>query len=173
MRAKKQEIVASLKGVFSKSAAVIMMHNRGLSVAEFRDLRKKISASDGSCLVVKNSLARVALEGLAYESSLAGRFSGPVILIFCDHNDPVALIKVLVNLSKINGKIALLCGAIGSTLLEEETIRNMALLPSLNELRAKIVAALNAPVVRLVQLLKAPGEQLARVLKLHSDGESV
>ncbi|WP_138379491.1 50S ribosomal protein L10 [Luteithermobacter gelatinilyticus] len=159
-RAQKKESVAFLKDVFSSSASVVVVRNGGLSVAEMTDLRNQMREAGASIKVAKNRLARLALEGSEIES-IGEYLTGPTALGFSE--DPVAPAKILVQFAKKNDKLEILGGAMGTTSLDVNGVKALAELPSLDELRGKIVGLLQAPAGKLASVTQAPAAQLARV----------
>jgi large subunit ribosomal protein L10 len=166
LRAKKTEIVDGLRGVFNEAGVIVVTHYQGLSVAEVTDLRRGMHAAGARFRVTKNRLAKIALADTPY-SSLADLFTGPTAIAFS--RDPIAAPKAAVSYAKRNDKLAIIGGALGSNLLSAEQVRALADLPSIDELRAKLVGLLVSPAARLLSLLQAPGAQLARVLAAHAD----
>ncbi len=166
LRAKKTEIVDGLRGVFNEAGVIVVTHYQGLSVAEVTDLRRGMLAAGARFRVTKNRLARIALADTPY-SSLADLFTGPTAIAFS--RDPIAAPRAAVSYAKRNEKLAIIGGALGSNLLSAEQVRALADLPSIDELRAKLVGLLVSPAARLLSLLQAPGAQLARVLAAHAD----
>lgn len=166
LRAKKTEIVEGLRGLFSDAGVVVVTHYQGLSVAEVTELRRGMRAAGARFRVTKNRLAKIALADTPY-SSLAKLFTGPTAIAFS--SDPVAAPKAAVTYAKRNEKLSIIGGALGGTLLTSEQVRALADLPSIDELRARLVGLLNRPASRLVSVLQAPGAQLARVLAAHAD----
>jgi large subunit ribosomal protein L10 len=166
LRAKKSEIVDSLRGVFNDAGVIVVTHYQGLSVAEVTDLRRGMRAAGARFRVTKNRLAKIALADTPY-STLADLFVGPTAIAFS--HDPIAAPKAAVGYAKRNEKLAIIGGALGSNLLSAEQVRALADLPSIDELRAKLVGLLASPAARLVGLLQAPGAQLARVLAARAD----
>ncbi|MFC7050194.1 50S ribosomal protein L10 [Emcibacter nanhaiensis] len=159
-RAQKKESVAFLKDVFSSSATVVVVRNNGLSVAEMTDLRNQMREAGASLKVAKNRLARLALEGSELES--IGEFLvGPTALGYSE--DPVAPAKILVKFAKDHDDLEVLGGAMGATSLDVNGVKALADLPSLDELRGKIVGLLQAPAGKLASVTQAPAGQLARV----------
>jgi large subunit ribosomal protein L10 len=166
LRAKKTEIVDSLRGVFSDAGVVVVTHYQGMSVAEVTELRRGMREAGARFRVTKNRLAKIALADTPY-SSLADLFTGPTAIAFS--RDPVAAPKAAVGYAKRNEKLAIIGGALGGSLLTSEQVRALADLPSIDQVRARLVGLLTTPAARLVSLLQAPGGQLARVLAAHAD----
>ncbi len=156
----KEEVVAGLNRTFSEAAAVVVTHYRGLNVAEMNELRGKMREAGAGFRVTKNRLARLALDGTPYVP-LAEMFDGPVAIAYSD--DVVAPARTCVDFAKRNDKLIVLGGAMGETVLDAGAVRNLAGLPSLDELRGGIVGLLNAPAAKIARVLQAPAGQLARV----------
>jgi large subunit ribosomal protein L10 len=163
---KKTQVVRELKEIFSSTQMVIVTLNKGLTVQQSRDLRRQIKNEGNGChQVSKNSLARIAMQDTRF-ASLTNILKGPTSLTYSD--DPVAIAKVLSNFSKDNGKLEILGGVMDSSFLEVNAIKQLAALPSMNELKGKIVGLLCAPAIRLASILQAPAAQLARVLNAYA-----
>jgi large subunit ribosomal protein L10 len=165
-RAEKQDLVASLHRTFSETAVVLVSHYSGLTVAEIGDLRKRMRDTGAALKVTKNRLAKRALQGTRY-GNLEGLFTGPTAITYAD--DPVAAAKVAVGYARTNPKLVLLGGGVGGHLLDAEGVRALAALPSLDELRSRLIGLLNAPMARTVGMLRAPTEQLARVFSAYGE----
>jgi large subunit ribosomal protein L10 len=163
-RGEKEEVVADLSRTFNNAAAVVVTHYRGLNVAEISDLRGKMREAGAKFRVTKNRLARLALDGTPY-APLAEMFEGPVAIAYSD--DVVAPAKICVNFAKQNDKLVVVGGAMGETLLDASAVNDLASLPSLDELRGKIIGLLNAPATKVAGVLQAPAGQLARVIDAH------
>lgn len=159
-RVQKEEMVTFLKGIFSDAASVIVVRNVGLNVGEMTSLRTQMREAGASLKVAKNRLARLALEGTEIEF-IGDYLKGPAVLGYSD--DPVAAAKVLVKFAKKNDKIEVLGGAMGSLMLDLDAVKALAALPSLDELRGKLVGLLQAPAGKLARITQAPAGQLARV----------
>ena len=164
-RAEKQEAVTMLNGVFKSAAAVVVAHYSGLTVAQMSVLRRQMKKGGAGVKVAKNRLAKKALEGtdVAHVASL---LKGPTLIAYS--NDPVTAPKVAVDFAKGNEKFIILGGAMGKTSLDVGGVKALAALPSLDELRAKIVGLLQAPATKIAQIVNAPASQLARVVSAYS-----
>lgn len=160
-RAQKQELIASLSGVFSTTSVVVVAHYSGLTVAEMTALRSKMREAGASFKVTKNRLAKLALKGTQSEA-LSDLLTGPTAIGYSD--DPVAAPKVLVNFAKSNEKLIILGGVMGQTTLNPDSVKALAELPSLDELRAKLIGMIQTPATRMAGVLQAPAGQLARVM---------
>lgn len=159
-RAEKREFVTGLNSVFKSTGSVVVAHYAGLTVANMNDLRVKMRAAGGSVKVAKNRLAKIALQGTDSEG-MSALFKGQTLIAYSD--DPVAAPKVAADFAKGNDKLVILGGAMGSTVLDENGVRALATMPSLDELRAKIIAMINTPATRIAGVVQAPAGQLARV----------
>lgn len=164
-RSEKTELVSSLRGTFENTGIVVVTHYSGLSVSDITDLRSQMRAAGASFKVTKNRLTRLALEGTPYEP-IGDLFTGPTAIAYSD--DPVGPAKVAVDFAKKNEKLIVLGGAMGDVSLNVDDIKQLATLPSLDELRAKIVGMLNTPATRIAGVLQAPGGQVARVISAHA-----
>jgi large subunit ribosomal protein L10 len=164
-RAQKSELVAELNEVFKGAAAVVVTRNLGLTVAQSTQLRVKMRAAGASYKVAKNRLARIAAEGTPY-TSLSDLLTGPTAL--STSADPVAAAKVVVEFARTNDKLEIVGGAMGDTALDVAGVKALAELPSLDELRAKIVGLVQAPATKVASILAAPGSQIARVLSAYA-----
>jgi large subunit ribosomal protein L10 len=160
-RAQKAELVAELNKVFQDAESVVVTHYSGLSVAEVTDLRRKMSEAGASFKVAKNRLARLALEGTEY-GSLSDMLTGPTAIAYS--SDPVAAAKVAVDFAKGNEKLVIVGGAMGATALDADGVKALASMPSLDELRGKLVGLIQAPATKVAGVVQAPAGQLARVL---------
>lgn len=159
-RAEKEQLVAKLNAVFSETSVVVVTRNLGLTVAQVNDLRGKMRDAGASYKVAKNRLARIALEGTDY-GSISDMLVGPTAL--ATSTDPVAAAKAAVAFAKTTDKFEIVGGAMGNTVLDVNGVKALAELPSLDELRAKIIGLVNAPATKLAQLANAPAAKLARV----------
>ena len=168
-KAKKAEVVEDLNGVFSKAGSVVVAHYSGMTVAQMADLRSRMGAAGASFRVAKNRLAVRALKGTPIEG-IAHLFKGPTGIAVSD--DPVAASKVAAAYAKVNEKLVILGGAVGSTALDAEGVRALATLPSLDELRGKLVGLLVAPATKTAGVLQAPAGQIARVIAAYSEKDA-
>ena len=168
-RAQKAAAVADLKQTFSEVGVVVVTRNLGLTVAQSTQLRTKMREAGATYKVSKNKLAKIALDGTDY-LSLGDMFTGPVGL--ASSIDPVAAAKVVVDFAKTNDKLEIVGGAMGATALDVNGVKALATMPSLDELRAKIVGLLVAPATKLATITQAPAAQLARVLSAYAEKEA-
>ena len=159
-RAQKAESIETLKGVFEGAGAVVVTHYLGLTVAEMTDLRGRLRKEGATLKVVKNTLVQKALDGSVGEAGDA-LFVGPVAIAYAP--DPVSAAKVATQYAKDNEKFTVVGGLMGQTVLDQNGIKALATLPSLDEIRARIVGLIQAPATKVAGVLQAPAGQLARV----------
>ena len=159
-RAQKTEAVAELNRTFNEVGVVVVTRNLGLTVAQSTELRIKMREAGATYKVSKNKLARIALKDTDY-AALSDLLTGPVGL--ATSTDPVAAAKVVSEFAKANDKLEIVGGGMGATVLDKAGVTALASLPSLDELRAKIVGLVQAPATKLAQLSNAPAAKLARV----------
>lgn len=159
-RAEKKELVESLQQVFGQTGVVVVCHYAGLTVAQMSALRRQARAAGASVKVAKNRLAKIALEGTDV-SSISSLLKGPTLIAYS--SDPVAAPKVASEFAKANEKLIILGGAMGTTALNPDGVKALATLPSLDELRAKLVGLVQAPATKIAQVVNAPAAKVARV----------
>jgi large subunit ribosomal protein L10 len=160
-RAQKKEAVAELKQTFNETSVVVVTRNLGLTVAQSTVLRNRMRDAGARYKVAKNKLALIALEGTRYEP-LSDLLTGPIAL--ATSPDPVAAAKAAVDFAKTNDRLEIVGGAMGETVLDVNGVKALAELPSLDELRAKIVGLIQAPASKIARTINEPGAQLARVI---------
>jgi large subunit ribosomal protein L10 len=165
-RAEKAESVASLKEVFKASKVVVVAHYSGLSVAQLQTLRKQMKQAGAQVKVAKNRLAKIALDG-SDAASIAPLLKGPTLIAYSEA-DPVAAPKVATDFAKANEQFVILGGAMGKTALDVNAVKQLASLPSLDELRAKIVGLIQAPATKIAQVVNAPAAKVARVIQAYA-----
>lgn len=164
-RGQKEKLIASLAEVFGSVNLVVVTKPTGLTVAESTDLRRRMREAGASFKVTKNRLTRLALKGTRFES-LSDLFVGETAIAYS--SDPVAAARVAVKFATDNQKLVVLGGALFQQKLDADGIKNLATLPSLDELRGRLLGMLQTPATRIAGVLQAPGGQLARVLNAHA-----
>ena len=164
-RAQKREFVTQLNSVFKESGSVVVAHYTGLTVAEMGDLRSRMRKAGGTVKVAKNRLAKIALQGTQAEG-MSDLFSGQTLIAYAE--DPVTAPKVASAYAKDNDKLVVLGGSLGETVLDANGVKALAELPSLDELRAKLVGMIQTPASRIAQVTSAPGAQLARLFNAYA-----
>jgi large subunit ribosomal protein L10 len=164
-RAEKKELVTSLNGVFKDTNVVVVAHYAGLTVAQMQTLRRQMRQAGAAVKVAKNRLAKIALEGTS-AAVIVPLLKGPTVIAYS--RDPVAAPKVANDFAKANEKFVILGGAMGKTALNPDAVKALAALPSLDELRAKIVGLIQAPATKIAQVVNAPAGKLARVVQAYA-----
>jgi large subunit ribosomal protein L10 len=168
-RAQKRETVAALKQTFNETSVVVVTRNLGLTVAQSTNLRNRMRDAGAAYKVTKNTLALIALEGTRY-APLSDLLTGPTAL--ATSTDPVAAAKAAVEFAKTNDRLEIVGGAMGDTMLNADGIKALAELPSLDELRAKIIGLIQAPATKIARTISEPGAQLARVIGAYAAKEA-
>ncbi len=159
-KAQKKQFVEEFNNTAREIETVIVAHYSGLTVAEMTTLRRNVRKSGATIRVAKNRLVKIALKGTNFEP-LATLFKGPTAITYS--KDPISAAKAVVEFSKTNPKLVVLGGAMGNTVLDAGGVQNLAAMPSIDEIRAKLVGLVNAPATKIVQVLQAPPGQLARI----------
>jgi large subunit ribosomal protein L10 len=168
-RAQKADQVAELKQTFERASAVVITRNLGLTVAQSTTLRNRMREAGASYRVAKNTLALIAVEGTTY-APISDMLTGPTAL--ATSSDPIAAAKVAVDFAKTTDRFEIVGGAMGDTLLDVSGVKALAELPSLDELRARIVGLIQAPATKVAQVIQAPAAQLARVFGAYAAKEN-
>lgn len=163
----KQSIVAEVNAVASTAQAAIAAEYAGLSVAQMTALRVQARAAGVFVKVVKNTLARRAVAGTAFEC-LTEKLAGPLLLVF-SAEDPGAGARVVRDFAKENQKLVPVAIAFGGQVRGPEDLQALATLPTLDEARARLLGMLQAPASQLVRTLAEPGAAFVRVLAAYRD----
>jgi len=164
-RAAKSEVVTALGEVFKATKVVVVAHYSGLTVAQMQTLRRQMKQAGASVKVAKNRLAKIALEG-SDVASIGPLLKGPALIAFS--GDPIAAPKVAVDFARTHARFVILGGAMGKTTLDPNVVKALAALPSLDELRARIVGLIMAPATKIVQVVTAPAAKVARVVQAYA-----
>jgi large subunit ribosomal protein L10 len=167
-RSQKEAQVAELRQTFEAHHLMVITHQTGLTVAEVSELRNQMRDAGAKFRVTKNRLAKIAIKGSKFEQ-LADQFSGPTAIAVSE--DPVAAAKVVSEFAKANDKLVILGGALGEKALDAAGVAALAKLPSLDDLRSKLIGVLQAPAGKLASVVQAPAAQLARVLSAYGRTE--
>ena len=154
-----------LNGVFKDTNVVVVAHYSGLTVAQMQNLRKQMKDKGASVKVAKNRLAKIALEGTD-AAVIIPLLKGPTLIAFS--GDPIAAPKVAADFAKAHDKFVILGGVMGKTALDPNGVKALAALPSLDELRAKIIGLIQAPATKIAQVINAPAAKLARVVQAYA-----
>ena len=160
-RAEKRELVTGLNDAFKGAGSVVVAHYAGITVAQMNDLRSKMRTAGDTVKVAKNRLAKIARQGTESES-IIDLFKGQTLIAYSD--DPITAPKVASDFAKGNDKLVILGGSMGTTALDADGVKALAQLPSLDELRAKLVGMIATPATRIAQIVNAPAGSLARVI---------
>jgi large subunit ribosomal protein L10 len=168
-RSQKTDAVAALNATFNEVGVVVVTRNLGMTVAQSTALRVKMREAGATFKVSKNSLARLAIADTDYQA-IGDMFTGPVAL--ATSVDPVAAAKVIVEFAKTNEKLEIVGGAMGSQVLNADGIKALASMPSLDELRAKLIGLVQAPATKIAQVVVAPAGKLARVFGAYAAKEA-
>jgi large subunit ribosomal protein L10 len=167
-RAQKSEQVAQLKQTFNETSAVVVTRNLGMTVAQSTALRIRMRDAGASYKVTKNTLTLIALEDTPY-AGISDMLTGPTAL--ATSSDPVAAARVAVDFAKTTDRFEIVGGAMGETVLDVAGVRALAELPSLDELRAKIIGLIQAPASKIARTINEPGAMLARVIGAYAAKE--
>lgn len=164
-REEKKELISELKDVFAESELVVVTHYVGITVAEVSELRKKIREAGASFRVTKNRITRLALEGTDY-APLADMLTGPTAI--AASKDPVAAAKAVVEFAKKNNKLVVLGAVMNGQMLSAAEVKALAELPSLDEMRSKLIALIQTPATRIARIASEPASLLARVFNAYA-----
>ena len=165
-RKEKAELIETLQAAFNGSSTIVVAHQVGMTVAESSDLRQKMREGQAGFKVTKNRIAKLALKGTRFED-LNSLFTGPTAVGMSQ--DPVAAAKTLVEYSKGNKKVTVVGGSMDGKFLDRADVEALAKLPSLEELRGKLVGLIQAPATKVARIAQAPAGKLARVIKARED----
>jgi large subunit ribosomal protein L10 len=160
-RAQKRELVERLNDQWKTSGVIVVAHYQGMTVAQMTDFRKRIKDAGGVVKVTKNLLAKLAVKGTDVES-ISDLLRGQTCVAYSQ--DPISAAKVSVRYARENERLVILGGAMGKTRLDSDGVKALADLPSLDELRGKLIGLLQAPAAKIARIVKEPGGMLARVL---------
>ena len=168
-RGQKERLVASLNELFGAATLIVITRPAGLTVAQATDLRRQMRDAGARYQVTKNRLTRLALKGTQFEG-LSEMFVGPTAIAYSD--DPVAAARVAVGYAEKNDELDIIGGGRGERVLDASDVTALAKLPSLDELRGRVVGMIQTPATRVAGILQAPAGQLARVVNAYSSKEA-
>lgn len=168
-KAGKAVALEAYKQVFADAGVIVVTQYSGLTVTQLTDLRVKLKAQGANLKVIKNRLAKIALEGRGGEAAGA-MFVGPVAIAFSP--DPVAASKVVADYAKGNDKLVLVGALMGDMVLDQNAVKQLASLPSLDQLRGKIIGLIQAPATKIAGIVAAPAAQLARVIGAYANKDA-
>lgn len=164
-RQEKSDLVKTLHNTFEGSTSVVVVHCNGLTVSESTELRSKMREDNCNFKVTKNKIARLALKETKYHY-MDDMFRGPTAI--GSSEDPVMAAKILVDFAKDNEKLTIIGGGLEDKPLSKTDVEALAKLPSLNDLRGKIVGLLQAPASKLARLTMEPASQVLRTISQKS-----
>lgn len=169
LRSEKKTFVSELEKIYQDANSVIITHYHGLTVSQITNLRKTLRENGASFKIVKNTLSKIAATNvkLTYDLEV---FSGPTAIAYS--KDPVAAAKGVVEFAKANDNLKVIGGIVNDKILNVGEVQQLAKLPSLDQLRGKIVGILQAPAANLVRIVQAPAGSLARVVQAYSEKNS-
>jgi large subunit ribosomal protein L10 len=167
-RAAKQELVTTLHDVFKDTGVIVVAHYAGMTVAQMTDFRKRMREAGGTVKVAKNTLAVLALKETDSQG-ISDLFKGQTCIAYS--SDPMVAARIAVKYSRENDKLVILGGAMGKNVLDSTSVKALADLPSLDELRATLIGLLNAPATKIARTIMEPGAQLARVIQAKASKE--
>lgn len=162
----KQKAVEKIEQIYKSSSSVILAHYHGLTVTDLNQLRSKLRDDGGAFTVVKNTLAKIAAKNVDFKCD-HDLFTGPVAIAYSD--DPIAAAKGVVKFAEANDNLKIVGGVVDGAILSVEEIKQLSKMPSLDELRGKLVALLQTPATNIARVLQAPASQVVRVIKAYSD----
>jgi large subunit ribosomal protein L10 len=165
-RTEKAELIETLQSAFNESSTIVVAHQVGMTVAESGDLRRKMREAGAGFKVTKNLIAKLALKGTRFED-LDSMFTGPTAVGMSQ--DPVAAAKAIVDYAKGNEKITIIGGSMDGKTLDQAGVEALAKMPSLDELRGKLVGLVQAPAAKMARVTQAPAGKLARVIQARAD----
>jgi large subunit ribosomal protein L10 len=168
-RAQKRQLVTTLNEEWKGTGVIVVAHYKGMTVAQMTDFRKRMKEAGGAVKVAKNKLAKLALKDTEAET-VADLLNGQTCIAYSD--DPVSAARISVRYAKENDKLIILGGAMGKTRLDSSGVQALADLPSLDELRGKLIGLLQAPAAKIARILNEPGGMLARVLAAKGSQEA-
>jgi large subunit ribosomal protein L10 len=161
----KKKLVDLMHAELADTSVVVITHQTGMTVDEVTELRRQMRAAGANFRVTKNRLAQLALAGTKFEQ-LKPLFKGPTAIAFS--RDPVAAAKVAVAFADKNDKLKVIAASLGNVQLDAAGVKTLATMPSLDELRGKMIGLLQAPATKIAGVLQAPAAQLARLLGAHA-----
>jgi large subunit ribosomal protein L10 len=166
LRSEKKTFVSELEKIYQDSNSVIITHYHGLTVSQITNLRKALRENGASFKIVKNTLSKIAATNVKLTHDPEA-FSGPTAIAYS--KDPVAAAKGVVEFAKANDNLKVIGGIVNDKILNLVEVQQLAKLPSLDQLRGKIVGILQAPAANLARIIQAPAGSLARVIQAYSE----
>ena len=164
-RLQKKAFVSNLKQDLKKSQLLIVTQYSGLNVGEIEDLRSKMREVGVKFKVSKNKLVKLALPDTSFKNT-SELFIGPTAIAYSE--DPILAAKVAVNFSRSNNKLKIIGGSFEGKLIGKDQVKFLASLPSLDELRAKLISIIQMPAKKIATILQVPGSQIAQVINAYA-----
>ena len=164
-RDQKEIFIKNIKTIVDENSLVLVFHYRGMSMNEMTDLRVQSFNSGCNIKVTNNRLAKLALKE-SNKADLSDFFDGPTAIAYS--NDPVSLTKLLVEFAKNNNNLVVLGGIMDNEILSVEKIEILSKLPSLEEIRAKLIGLISTPAQKIASVLTAPSGDLAKIVNAYS-----
>lgn len=165
-RSEKTQAVAAIEEIYRSSKSVVMVHYHGLTVDQMTSLRASLGELGAEMKVVKNTLSRIAAKSAGFGEDALALMKGPTAIAYA--SDEVSAAKGVVEFAKKNENLKVVGGVLASEVLDASAIKHLASMPSLDELRGKLIGVLQAPASKIVGVTQAPAGQLARVTKAYA-----
>lgn len=163
-RSQKETLIADVKAELSEKSLVVLAQQTGMTVAQSTRLRRDMLEAGAKLRVVKNTLLGIAIDGTLFEG-LKDFLKGPVVMAYS--KDPVSAAKVLSSFAdKCEDNLKIVGGWMNGSVLDAKAVQVLAKLPSMDELRAKIIGLLSAPATKVVRTIKEPMSRVARVIAM-------
>ncbi|MFK8040158.1 MAG: 50S ribosomal protein L10 [Rickettsiaceae bacterium] len=166
LKSEKINCVKSLEDVYSNSLSLVVVHYHGLTVNELEELRSTLREHNAYLKIAKNTLLKIAAQNIGLVQ-VRNILSGPTAVIYSE--DSLSAVKHAVKFAKSHKNLNIIGGIVDEVLLSIDEIKQIAELPSIEVLRAKIVGLLQAPAQKLASVTQAPASNLARLFKIYSN----
>lgn len=164
-RVNKKKLVSYYSKLFDNHSVILLVRNLGLSVSESRYISSQFKKIDSKFMVIKNSLAKIALDTGSF-TSIKSLFKGPVIVIYSE--DMIAVSKLLIKISNDNDNLDVIGGAISNKCLDKDDVIALSNMLTEDEIRAKIISLVNAVTSNVVRVLNEPSAKLVRVIRSYA-----
>ncbi|MBY7649406.1 MAG: 50S ribosomal protein L10 [Candidatus Liberibacter europaeus] len=158
--------VVELGNIFSSYSSIVVAHYKGINVAQIGDLRKRLREAGGRAKVIKNRLVKIAIRDTDFQG-MSDLFSGQSLIVYS--KDPVVAPKISVDFAKDNDQFVIIGGVLDKSFLDSNSIKKIASMPSIDVIRAKIIASIQYNSIRLIRMIKAPPTQIIRIISAYSE----